>query len=97
MPHYTGSGPAYGTASVFAIGGKDYVNRYSDVGLTVLLKNPFPVEAGEYDFYTAEDAYVAFGVDRLIYENTDQWVRQVQLPRVAVDSDEYVAPRQFPF
>ncbi len=97
MPHYTGTGPAYGTASVFAIGGRDYVQRYSDVGLTVRLRNPFVVVAGVYDFYTAVAAYIAFGVDRPIYENTDQAAAQVRPDRVAVDIDEYLAPKDYPF
>jgi hypothetical protein len=87
VPHYTGDGPAYSTATVFAQSTQARATIYSDVGLTTVTRNPFPVVAGAYDFYTAEDCYIAFGVDRPIYENSDEEKMSV---------DEYSAPQAFP-
>lgn len=87
MAHYSGVGPAYATASVIVQGTtRTYAAIFADVGLTVAIKNPFPVVAGVYDFYTAVAVFVAFGIDRPIYEQTDG---------VRMTFDEYQAPEDW--
>lgn len=87
MPHYTGTGPAYSTATACIVGSTDRAAIFTDVGLAIPKKNPFVVEAGLYDFYSAVACYVAFGVDRPIYED---------LAAEKLSFDEYLAPRDFP-
>jgi hypothetical protein len=62
---------------------------YSDVGLTTLTRNPFPLVNGAYDFYADNviPVYVAVGVDRPIYENSDD---------LKMSFADYQAPQAFP-
>lgn len=91
MPHYTGSGlPAQRTATVFEQTTGRIATIYSDVGMTIEIRNPFPLVNGAYDYYSAVATYLAVGVSRPIYVDLG-----LDDP---VDRDEYLAgdPNQRP-
>lgn len=94
MALYSGSGPAYVTVSVYDRLTARLATIYSDVGMTVVTKNPFPMVAGAYSFYGPADLYVALAVEREIYE---EWgSREQGYIRPGRDADDYLAPQEPP-
>lgn len=84
MAHFTGTGPAGATVSVYVPGTETLARVFSDVGLTVSGHNPFTMVGTTYDFYAAA-AYVAFGVGPSKYVDSD-----------LESFDEYSAPAVAP-